>query len=72
MLWLARHAGDLDAAYGTERWARVEAFRQLVADTALVPPGWPTGSYGAGVVQAGALLRAALPKLGSLKRRHDA
>lgn len=66
VLWLARHRGDLDAAYGTERWARAAAFKALLKSTAFTPSGWPTAEYGAGIYQAGALLSAALPKLTDL------
>lgn len=72
VLWLARRGAELDALYGSERWARAAAFRQLIASTARVPPGWPTDDYGAGIYQAGALLSAPLPAIESLQRQSDA
>lgn len=71
VLWLARRGPELDAAYGDRRWARVEAFRTLLRQTAQVPPGWDTQDYGAGVYQADALLDAPLPPLDSLQERAD-
>lgn len=70
VLWLARRGAELDALYGTERWARVAAFKRLIKQTASVPAGWDKANYGAGVVNAGRLLRAALPPLAEL--HHEA
>ena len=71
VLWLAKRGSELEAAYGTQRWARVAAFKHLLQATAQVPAGWPTDTYGAGIYQAGALLEAELPPLGSLQAQHD-
>ena len=38
-----------------------EVFRELVAQTCRMPPGWDTPRYGAGIVDAKALLDAPLP-----------
>lgn len=72
VLWLAKRGAELDALYGAQRWARPEAFRKLLRDTALVPPGWPATDWGAGIYQAGALLAAPLPPLAELTQAHDA
>lgn len=72
VLWLAKRSSELNSLYGAARWARVEAFRQLLTSTAVVPSGWPTGTYGAGVYQADALMAAPLPSLADLEERHDA
>ena len=65
-LWLAHHGGAIDAQYPA-RWQRVAAFRSLLKSTALVPPnGWPTSTRGAGILDAGKLLEAALPEAGTL------
>jgi hypothetical protein len=71
VLWLAKRATELDAAYGDQRWARVEAFRLLLQSTARVPAEWNAAEYGPGVFDAGALLQAALPPLHQLQRRAE-
>jgi hypothetical protein len=59
-LWLARHGRDtLIARYGKGNLQAV--FVDLVRRTARRPAGWPTGDYGAGIVNADALLAAPLP-----------
>lgn len=67
VLWLSKRAAELDTAYGSDRWARVEAFRQLLRDTAIKPNGWPD-TYGAGVYDAAELMKARLPALTDLKK----
>jgi len=71
VLWIAKRSTELDALYGNARWARVEAFRRLLTSTAITPAGWPTGTYGAGVYQADALMTASLPALSELREARD-
>ena len=60
-LWLAHHdPAAIAAKYGGRTQ---EMFRSLVAQTCRTPPGWDTSRYGAGIVDAKALLDAALPAL---------
>lgn len=59
-LWLARHGAAIDAAYA-ERWQRVDAFRRLAKETAVPMPNQQPGSFGAGILNIGKLLAAALP-----------
>jgi thermitase len=65
-LWLAHHAGVIDASYPA-RWQRVAAFVSLLKSTAHVPPsGWQTSTRGAGILDAGKLLTSDLPQAGTL------
>lgn len=65
-LWLARHGAAIDQAY-RERWQRVAAFLKVLKDTARVPGAWwDSSQYGAGILQADALLSAPLPGAGEL------
>ena len=58
-LWLAHHGADaIKAKYGG---ATQEVFRLLVTLTCRVPTGWDGSRYGAGIVDAAALLKAPLP-----------
>jgi subtilisin family serine protease len=58
-LWLAHHDPSAVAVkYGGRTQ---DVFRALVAQTCRTPPGWDTSRYGAGIVDAKALLDAALP-----------
>jgi len=66
-LWLARHGPALDRAY-PEPWQRVAAFLRLLTDTARIPAEWDSRQYGAGILQADALLSAPLPPSSSLTR----
>jgi hypothetical protein len=60
-LWLAHHNPAVVAGkYGGRTQ---EVFRALVTQTCRTPPGWDTARYGAGIVDANALLGAALPAL---------
>jgi hypothetical protein len=59
-LWLAHHGSAIGTKY-PHPWQRVEAFRQLVRDTAEVPANWHAGSFGTGVLDVHALLTAQLP-----------
>lgn len=72
LLWLALRGAELQALYGTERWARVAAFKWLAKATATRPPGWDDRNYGAGIVHAGRLLAAPLPALGGLHKEAGA
>jgi len=59
-LWLAYHGrGALVARYGRNRLAGV--FKQLLQQTCRKVPGWDTDDFGPGIVNAKALLEAALP-----------
>lgn len=67
-LWLARWGADaLDAKYGG--WRTVEAFRAAVKGAARKPQGWNSNKFGAGILDAEALLRAGLPDPATLKPR---
>jgi hypothetical protein len=66
-LWLARHGQAIDQAY-PEPWQRVAAFLKLLTATARVPAEWDPRQYGAGILQADALLAAALPAADTLIR----
>ena len=66
-LWLAFNGpGTLRAQYGPRTSA---AFRRLLTDTARKPAGWDTGSMGAGIVNAEALLSAQLPPAADVRAR---
>nr|WP_259372125.1 S8/S53 family peptidase [Caldimonas mangrovi] len=71
VLWLAHRGPELEAAYGSKRWARAAAFKRLVAETASTPEGWNRRDYGSGVYQADALLQADLPALSELAQESD-
>ncbi len=58
-LWLAKHATALKNY--PEPWQRVAAFSKLLKSTARKPVGWDITQYGAGILQADALLAAELP-----------
>jgi hypothetical protein len=61
-LWLAHHGRDaLITTYGKQNLQRV--FKHLLTSTSRAPQGWVTSEYGAGIVDAHALLGAALPDL---------
>lgn len=72
-LWLQRHRQAIAALY-PEAWQRVAAFKQIAIRTARVPgaagspgqPLWQPGSFGAGILDIGALLAAALPDAATL------
>ena len=74
-LWLAKHRTVLDDKY-PERWMRVTAFLKLLKETARIPTaGWDTRNYGTGLLDAFAVLDAALPEAGDLvpdtQRHHE-
>ena len=61
-MWLAHHTpAAIRAAYGAGRVQ--EAFRHLVRETCRTPAGWDHDNWGAGIVDAKALLDAGLPPL---------
>lgn len=66
-LWLARHGTAIGLAY-TAPWQVVAAFKKLLRDTARAPAGWDTSQFGTGIVDAAALLSAALPSATSLQK----
>ena len=68
-LWLAHHGPALDAAY-PQAWQRVEAFRTLAQQNARVPTVWNPGAFGTGILDIGALLRAALPPAAATPAPH--
>lgn len=73
-LWLAWHGQDkLNATYA-QPWMKAAAFKRLLRATAYVPTtteipqGWDASQYGSGIVDAEALLAAALPSADSLHK----
>lgn len=67
-LWLVKHRGKLEQKY-PEHWQRVAAFLKLLKETARVPAhGWDTTRYGAGILDAAALLQAELPDPARLRK----
>jgi subtilisin family serine protease len=70
-LWLARWGDALDRKYADARWKRVEAFRTVLRRAAHKPPHWPEAQFGAGVVDAEAVLKAELPDGSSLQKQTD-
>lgn len=60
-LWLAFHGGPaaLSARFGVGNLGRL--FREMVVRTVRTPAGWDTDNYGAGILDAEALLRMPLP-----------
>ncbi|MBI2203425.1 MAG: hypothetical protein HYU41_06195 [Candidatus Rokubacteria bacterium] len=74
-LWLAKHRNALGDTY-PERWMRVAAFLKLLKETARTPEGgWDTRKYGAGLLNAFAILDADLPEADTLapdtQRHHE-
>lgn len=65
-LWLAKHAAALKEY--PEPWQRVAAFTKLLKSTARKPVGWDAAQYGAGILQADALLKADLPVVSAWER----
>ncbi|MGY4859984.1 S8 family peptidase [Cryobacterium sp. AP23] len=58
-LWLAHHGPEmLRERYGSQVQA---AFLRLLRSQSRVPPGWDAGMWGAGIVDAAAMLGAPLP-----------
>lgn len=65
-LWLTHRASDISQKYG-KSWMRVCAFREIAKATARVPPVWGPGVAGTGILDAAAVLGAALPDVSALK-----
>jgi hypothetical protein len=64
-LWIAHHGhANLIGRFGPTHVTKV--FQYLLRASARVPSGWSSWYYGAGIVDAGALLRMPLPKDASL------
>ena len=70
-LWVARHGPAFAAAY-PDAWQRVEAFKAVAKATARAMPNQQPGSFGAGILDIGALLGAALPAAGTLQQEAPA
>ncbi len=70
-LWVARHGAALDASYA-HPWQRIEAFKAVAKATARPMPHQQPGSFGAGILDIGALLDAALPPPASLQQEAPA
>lgn len=64
-MWLRLRGAELAAAYPL-KWQRVEAFKRVVTRTAQPGEGWNHNLYGAGLLDAEATLKAALPDAASL------
>jgi len=60
-LWLAYHGRDNLLSRYRDRATLQEVFRQVVRETAVPPVNWKLDRYGAGIVDAKALLSARLP-----------
>lgn len=68
-LWLARWTiKHLEATY-PKPWMIVEAFRSVVRSSAEVPTGWDSSRFGAGILNAHALLQTSLPDPAQLRSR---
>ena len=65
-LWLTHRAQEINLKY-RKTWMRVCAFREIAKATARVPPVWGPGVAGAGILNAEAVLGAALPDVSALK-----
>ena len=65
-LWLTHRASEINQKYG-KTWMRVCAFREIAKTTARVPPVWGPGVAGTGILDAAAVLAAALPDVRALK-----
>jgi hypothetical protein len=67
-LWLAHHGADaLRRRYGKANLQRL--FLTMARKTARVPAGWDASNYGAGILDAEALLEAKLPAPATFARR---
>jgi len=66
-LWLLHRGKEIDVAYPL-KWQRVEAFKQLLKSTAQQGENWNTRLYGAGILNAEAVLKAKLPMAEKLEK----
>lgn len=64
-IWLLHRGAEIDATY-PRKWQRVEAFRTVLEATAQPGVDWPARQYGKGILDAEAVLKAALPPVGAL------
>lgn len=70
-LWLLHHRDRLLARY-PQSWMLVEAFKKLLKKTADDIGGtWDKANYGAGILDARALLEESLPSANTLRREED-
>lgn len=70
-LWLLHHGDEIATKY-EHKWQRVEAFKRLVTLTAQAGVEWNRNIYGAGILDATALLEAALPNPTALTKETGA
>ena len=66
-MWLRLRGAELAAAY-PRKWQRVEAFKRVVTASVQAGEGWNRNLYGAGLLDAEATLKAALPDAASLEK----
>lgn len=67
-IWLAYHRRERLREHYEHGWQIIAAFFKLMQETATVPPdGWDKNLYGAGILNAGDLLKADLPDPGELR-----
>ena len=66
--WLAHHGENKLSELYTAGWQRVEAFRKVLKDSSLKPPGWETEKYGEGILNVAQLLKTPLPEAHELTR----
>lgn len=64
-LWLLHWGRKIDTTYPL-KWQRVEAFKRLLTSTAQPGESWNTRQYGAGILDAKAVLQADLPAANTL------
>jgi hypothetical protein len=69
VLWLEKHGREALLQRYQNGPKLAEVFRHLVKGTARVPGGWDKGASGAGILDIGALLRAAPPQAAVVPRR---
>ncbi len=62
-LWMSRHAADPAFQALRAGGRQTDAFRRVLQENVRTVPGWNTGSYGPGIVDARKILSAPLPKL---------
>lgn len=70
-LWLL-HRSDQIAKQYPQKWQRVEAFKRILTLTAQPGVEWNRSLYGAGILDAAAVLSADLPDKGVLEKDHPA
>jgi hypothetical protein len=70
-LWLAHRGDEIRQEYA-EPWQRIEAFKAVAEATAKPMPHQKPGSFGAGVLDVGRLVRRPLPPASSLAKDRPA